>query len=186
MTPRSPNQQHQKSTTISRRLRQRAEQNLSVQPPEIPRLRNVRPRRATTLTEPHHEPLQSRHQYPQQHLVDWQKEELDVAFQISATAEVHQRITPRQSVEHLHAQSLDINSHTSPQPPSAAFVPTEQKIARDHQHAHHPAPTFPPSPLPSVTGSLDFEVPLSITDPSQSQNPFLDLQDMRSVTVARK
>ncbi|OCL08705.1 hypothetical protein AOQ84DRAFT_376505 [Glonium stellatum] len=46
MTPRSP--KPLKSSTISRRLRSRAEQNLSVQPPEIPQLRNLRSRRAAT------------------------------------------------------------------------------------------------------------------------------------------
>ncbi|KAF1920637.1 hypothetical protein BDU57DRAFT_437545 [Ampelomyces quisqualis] len=181
MTLRSPDQQHQKITTISRRLRQPADQIVSAQPLEIPRLRSFRPRRATTLPAPHREPLQSRLRFSQDHLVDSQKDYFDGGLKRNTVSDFHQRTTLHKSVDNLYAPTLDVSSHTAPQPTSAAFVSIEQKTARDYQHVRHLAPTFPPPPLLSVTGSLDFEIPLSITDSSQSQNPFLTLRDMSTL-----
>jgi hypothetical protein len=178
MTPRSPHRPHPKTTTISRRLRNRADQTLYIQPPEIPRLRSVRPRRAATLPQPHHEPLESRRQQSQKRFEDWDTEDLGVESQISRTSNCVEVGAHHQSVNIL-AQRLETSPHVPLQSSIQGLVSTEPRVVTEYQQLQYPTPEFPPSPHPSVSGSLDFGVPFSATDPRQSQNPYIDLQDMR-------
>jgi hypothetical protein len=178
MTPRSTKQQHPKTTTISRRLRYRADQLLSNQSSEIPQLRSVRPRRAATLPEPRHDPLDSQRQNLPQNLVAWETADFIEGPQSSRRIS-HSASVIEQSVDQLLAQTLDFSPHSSPQGSCSALVSTEPRTIRDYQQAQYPQPGLPPSPLPSVSSNFDFEAPLPSTDPQQSHHPFIDLQDMR-------
>jgi len=175
MTPRSPNQQHPKTTTISRRLRNRAVQNLSAQPPPIPRLRSVRPRRAATLPTSRHEPSHFQPLESHQPSTLWETEELAEDLQHSLTS------NPARIVKHqpVDALTLDFGPYDSAQSSRIEVVSaTEPHTAQEYGHHQASASETSPLPLPSVSGSNVFELPLS-TDPQQPHNPFIDLQDMR-------
>lgn len=176
MTSRSPSQ-HSKTTTISRRLRYRTDQNLSVQPTEIPRLRNVRPRRATTLPEPRHDLLATQHQVPHQLLVDLVDENFVIDSQASGTSQPVNIGALSQPEDQVLERNLDFSSHNSPQ--GSATLTAGPQTTRDFPRPHYLTAGFPPSSLPSVSGSLDFEVPLPATDIQQSHNTSVDLQEMR-------
>jgi hypothetical protein len=179
MTPRSPTQQHQRSTTISRRLRYRADQNLSAQPPVIPRSRNVRPRRAATLPEPHHDLSYPRHQPSQQHLANWQHEDLVRGTQTSDNSRSLRISALHRPVNLPLAPNLDFTPHDSPHDSSPSLVPTEPQTPQGYQHTPYSAPDFLAVQLPVVSSSISFEVPLSTPDSQQPHSPFLELQDMR-------
>lgn len=159
MTPRSP-KQHHKSTTISRRLRLRAQQNLSVQPPESLQLRSVRPRRAATLPEPHLDTLQIHHQ-------------------LGPIRELHLRDNSHSLETSQRQQGLLHSPHTSPQGSSPGPTVTEQLTAQNFRLSPFSVFEYPPSPLPSVSGSLDFEASLPSTNHQQPHNPLINFQDMR-------
>lgn len=159
MTPRSP-KQHPKTTTISRRLRSRAQQNLSVQPPEPLQLRSVRPRRAATLPEPHLDTLQLHPRF-------------SPTRGLQASGASHALETSQQQQDILHSP------HTSPQVSNSGPVTTAHSTISNFRISPLSAFEFPPSPLLSVSSSLDFEVSLSSTDHQQPQNPLIDYQDMR-------
>lgn len=163
MTPRSP-KQHHKTTTISRRLRSRAQQNLSVQPPESLQLRSVRPRRAATLPEPHLDTLQLHHQFgPNRGLL--------------ARGSSNSLQTSQRQQEFVHSPN------TSPQGSSPGPPIVELPTVHNFQVSPFSAFDYPPSPLPSVSGSLDFEVSLSSTNPQHPHNPLVDFQNMRYVVI---
>jgi hypothetical protein len=188
MTPRSP-KQHSKTTTISRRLRNRAAQNLSVQPPEIPQARNIRPRRAATLPEAHHESVDLQSLDPQQPPIIWDAEQLPENTQFSRTSNL---VGPfeQQPTGQFRAQSsresYDVAQSTLSEP---IPVTHPQSI---HSYGNHqtsstellpsteplPSTELLPSPLPSVTERNDFKFPLA-ADTQQPHNPFIDPRDMR-------
>ncbi|KAH7393876.1 hypothetical protein DE146DRAFT_110733 [Phaeosphaeria sp. MPI-PUGE-AT-0046c] len=162
MTPRST-KQHHKSTTISRRIRSRAQQNLSVQPPETVQLRSVRPRRAATLPEPHLDTLQVRHQFLQQQL----------GGSISGN--------PNSSETSRRLQGFAHSPQNSPQGPSPGPTATEYPTTQNFQLSPLTAFEPSPSPLPSVSDSLDFGVSLSSADPQHPHNTLVDFQDMSTL-----
>jgi hypothetical protein len=176
MTSRSPTQQYPKTTTISRRLRYRADQGFSVQPPEIPRLRNVRPRRAATLPEPHYKPLDSHRQGSDQLLEGLRHEDLASNLQISCTLKPAEIDAQAQPVDSL-GQTLDLRPYNSP--PGSAIVTNQTRSLSDLAQSHYLVSDFPPSPLPSVSGSLEFDLSSSYTNHQQSHNSYIDPQDMR-------
>jgi hypothetical protein len=178
MTSRSPGQ-HSQSTTVSRRLRYPVDQNLSVRPPEVPRLRNVRPHRAATLLEPRHDQLDPERQVPYQLPVNSSDEDFTVDPQPSSASQLVNVGALSEQVTQYLARNLEFSPHSSPQ--GFATLTAVPQGVEDIPLPPYFASGFPPSPLPSVTGSLDFEVPLPGTDLQQSHTPFLDLQDMRSV-----
>ena len=180
MTPRSPKQQHPKTTTISRRLRNRADQELSVQPPEIPQLRSVRPRRAATLPTPRHDPLVL--QPPESHPppLFWETKDAVGEVELSGTSHPAE-LCENQPVDLVLAQALNFGPYDSVRGSHSELVPTtEPHSNQNYQPLQTSETELPPSPLPSVSGNLDFELPLS-ADPQLSHNPFIDLQDMRWV-----
>src|SRR5690349_17030035 len=95
MTPRSP-KQHPKTTTISRRLRNRADQNISAQPPE---LRSTRPRRASTQSAPRQNPVG--YQTPESHPPS-------LAWQAPETLEHIPRIRTSNLIDTEEGQSRDL------------------------------------------------------------------------------
>jgi hypothetical protein len=176
MTSRSP-RQHSQSTTISRRLRYRADQNLSVQPPEIRRLRNVRPRRAATLLEPRHDQLDPERQVPHQLLVNSSEDEFIIDPRPSSTLQLVNSGDLSQSVDQYLERNLEFSPHSSPE--GFATLRAVPQPVPDIPLPSNSVSGFPPSPLPSVSGSHDFEVPLSGTNFQQSHASFPNLQDMR-------
>jgi hypothetical protein len=178
MTPRSPHRQHHKSTTISQRLRNRADQHLSIQPPEIPRLRSVRPRRAPTPPERHHEPLHTRSQTSPQSFTEWNIEDRASESHISGVSDPVQVGVHHQSVDTL-AQRLETSPLDSLQDVIPDLVSIASPTGSHFQQLQYSAPELSPTPLTSVPETLSFEVPLATRDPTQLHNPYIDLQDMR-------
>jgi len=173
MTSRSPAKQHPKTSTISRRLRSRADRNTSNQLPELTQLRNVRPRRAATSPQPHPQSLDSKHRDPLQPL---QSDTLARHPRISGQA---QGVDAGEHIDPVNVlgQPVDLRSYT---PPASSTILSTQ--TQSSPGLHRPIPYFPeflPSPLPFVSGSLDFESPSSTVDPRQPHSPYFELQDMR-------
>jgi hypothetical protein len=169
MTPRSPTKQPQpKTSTISRRLRNRADQHLSVQPPELPQLRGLRARRAATL--PSNRSTSVAFPPQETHLHDWDHN-LD-SFPRSNTS--HPADLAHSNL--LLQEALDIATYSSPRDISSTLAP----LPSDEPQSYQVQPSSPadllPSPLPSLSGShtaTEFDYPEPPHDSS------LDLQDMR-------
>lgn len=177
MTPRSPNHyQHPKTTTISRRLRNRADQNLSVQPPGISQSRGVRPRRAATLPAPRHNPVD--YQTPESHPSSLAWDSPDV-FETKPPRTLSSPLTAEENRPNDQLLAQLVGSYEGARGLHSNFVPNpDHRTNRNYQVQPTPGLGFLPSPLPSVSGSHDFELRLS-ADPEQSHDPFLELQDMR-------
>ncbi|KAF1843729.1 uncharacterized protein K460DRAFT_290819 [Cucurbitaria berberidis CBS 394.84] len=179
MTPRSSkHHQQSKTSTISRRFRNRADQAISSRPPEIPQLRGVRSRRAATLPAPRHNPVDN--QTPEPH-------PSSLAWDAPDVLENSPRNTSNRAVEEnppcnlLLSQSLDFPSYESPQGLRSELLPnTDDTATRNYQLQPTPRRSTLSSSLPSVSSSHDFELRLS-TDPEQPHDPFLELQDMSAL-----
>jgi hypothetical protein len=178
MTPRSPKHKHPKTAAISRRLRHRANQNLAIHPPELPQLSSVRPPCAANLPEPHHTPLDSQRQESQQDRVTWGFGDLAEDPQLSHNL-YSARLVGHQPVYSDLEQTHDFSPHSSPHGSHSVPKSAAPQAVRDYQQSHFSISGLPPSPLPSVTGSLDFEAPLISSDPQQSHIPLVGLQEMR-------
>ena len=175
MTPRSPTKQPQpKTTTISRRLRNRADQDLSVQPPELPQLRGLRARRAATLPSNRRTPAT----FPTQeaHLNDWNGN-LN-SFSRSQTS--HPADLAHSNL--LLQEALDIATYQSPRDASSSLVSLPSEEPSYQVHPTTPADLLP-SPLPSLSGSHT-ATEFDYTEPPH--DPSLDLQDMRYGLHQRK
>lgn len=183
MTQRSTKPYQPKTTTISRRLRDRAEQNqnLSVQPPEIPLIRGARSRRAATLPTPRHNPID--YQTPGSHppSLAWNTSHILEGIRPSYSSQ------PTSSELRLFrdlvpSQTTHFPPHESPQGSESEFVST---INHQSSHSHHiPASQtieFLPSPLPSTSSSHAFEFQ-SQAGFEQPNDSFIELQDMRYET----
>lgn len=177
MTSRSHKEKpYPEIATFSRRLRTRADQNTSVQPPEIPQLRSVRPRRKATLPASRHVPIDTQFVESSQSPTR-EKEEVEeqshLEYFLNATG-----VVERQPLENS-AQVLNLNSyHTALS--SQLGLASANKLHGVHHHEDRQGSVseLPPSPLPSVSGSIDFRLQL----PADSQQPpdsFTDFQDMR-------
>lgn len=172
MTPRSPKQQP-KTTTISRRLRNRADQHLSVQPPELSHLRGLRAQRAATLPSKslNHAPIN--YSGPDNHINTWNPN-FDVVPRSNTSH-------PAQPVQVSHSnlllqEALDIATYESPRNVST-------KVEREPYRLHPSSSPVDlvPSPLPSLSGShtaTEFDLRLS-ADPEPPHHSSLELQDMR-------
>jgi hypothetical protein len=181
MTHRSLKPHQPKTTTISRRLRDRADQNLSVQPPEIPQIRGARSHRAADLPTPRHNSID--YQTPGSH-------PLSLAWN---TSHVLEDIPPNSTCRPLtsdhnrshnlsFARTLDFPHHESLRGSNSELASgTSLQGTRNSHGQPTQAPTFVSSPLSSVSGSNDIELQLS-ADLEQPDESFLDLQDMRYFT----
>ncbi|KAF2814053.1 uncharacterized protein BDZ99DRAFT_516674 [Mytilinidion resinicola] len=186
MTPRSP--KSNKSTTISRRLRSRASQHLSIQPPELPQIRNLRSRRAATAAassrnppagqlsaisvtsrpEPHHEAA-------------WDPPELPQSFQRVRTS--HSTVYEPHLESHSNSLlSQPIDSYSSEQlpPPTLSSYNTE---ARQYHIQASPAPDLPSLQLSQFSEhptSGEFDLRLA-AGPGLQSNQQVDLQNMSAI-----
>ena len=177
MTPRSP-KQPPKTTTNSRRLRIRTDQNLSIQPPEPQQLRDLRARRAATLSSNRHIS------------VNYQSSESQPVWDHSQVLDHY----PRSNTSHptgseqnppsglLLSQPLEFTPYHSPQRSPTELLPVSTRPeSESYQVQHTSGSHLLPSPLPSHSGlhtSTEYELRLS-TEPEHLQNPSVELQDMR-------
>ena len=171
MTHRSPKPHQPKTTTISRRLRDRADQSLSVQPPVIPQIRSVRSRRAATLHTQRHN---SDYLTPGSHPPSLAWDTSNVLENIPRSNTFHPT-NPEQNRSH----DLDLQPHESPPESNSELIPfaSNQTLRFDDTRSTQKL-GFLPSTLPSASGSHDFELQLS-TDPELPHETLFDLQDMR-------
>lgn len=169
MTPRSPTKQPQpKTTTISRRLRNRADQNLSVQPPELPQVRGLRARRAATL--PSNRSTSASFHHQDTPLNNW-AQTLD-NFPRSHTSHP----TDLEHSNLLLQEALDIATYTSARDVSSALVSLPSEQTRGYQVQPRSPVDLLPSPLPSLSGS---HTATEFDYPEPHHDSALDLQDMR-------
>ncbi|KAF2466722.1 uncharacterized protein BDR25DRAFT_74307 [Lindgomyces ingoldianus] len=177
MTPRSPKQQP-KTSTISRRLRTRTDQSLSIQPPELPQLRNIRSRRAATL--PSARRISVTYQPEQTHTPVWDPSEiLEPLPRCNTSHPTGFEENPPPGL--LLSQPLDLPPYHSPQRSPTDFVPiSTQSEPEQFELPHSSGSDLLPSPLPSLSGSHpagEYEFHLS-PDPDHPQDPSVELQDM--------
>jgi hypothetical protein len=180
MTHRSPKPHEPKTTTISRRRRDRADQNLSVQPPEIPQIREARSHRAANLQTPRHNPTDYQTAGSHPLSLAWNTSHVleDIppnnTFHLSTSDQYRSHDPPLTQTTHFahHDSFQDSNSglahSVSPQTLRTSHSQTTRSLA------------FLPSPLTSVSGSHDLELQLP-ADLEQSDESFPELQDMRYV-----
>jgi hypothetical protein len=186
MTPRSPIQ-HPKTTTISRRLRSRADQDLSVQPPELPQVRSLRSRRAATLSSNNHISVN----YQLEEATLWDPAGVDDSFTRSNSSHPSGLATSHSSgldqnptPDLLLSQTLDhLPPYHSPQASPTELVPLSNHPHSDHFEVPHTSGSnLLPSPLPSVSGShsaVDYGHLRLSPDPDLSQDHQVEYQDMR-------
>ncbi|PSN62533.1 hypothetical protein BS50DRAFT_577438 [Corynespora cassiicola Philippines] len=179
MTPRSPKQQpHPKSSTISRRLRNRADQSLSVQPAELPHLRGIRSHRAATLSSTNRHPSVN---YPTEDTptatTPW--ESLDSLDAFTRSSNTSHPQNPASGL--LLSQPFHLPPYHSPQGSHSELVPISDPDPDIFKVQTTSGSDLLPSPLPSLSGSQtagDFELRLS-AEPNPSHDPSFELQDMR-------
>jgi hypothetical protein len=178
MTHRSLKPHQPKTTTILRRLRERADQNLSVQPPVIPQIRSVRSRRAATLPTPR--PISIDYHTPGSHSPSLAWNTSNVFEDIPRSNTFHPTDIEQDRLhDPLRAQNLVLQPHASPRASTSELSTfTSHRPSRTHQAQPIPRLGVLPSPLLSASGSVDLELQLS-TDPEVPHETFLDLQDMR-------
>ncbi|KAG9192220.1 hypothetical protein G6011_10954 [Alternaria panax] len=180
MTHRSSKPYQLKTTTISRRLRDRADQNLSVQPPEIPQIRGARSHRAADLSTPRHNPI------------DYQTRRLHPLPLVWNTSQVLEDIPPNstfrpltsdhnRSYDPTFAQILEFPHHETVQDSNSELASSArlQPTRTSHSQPTRP-PTLFSSPLSPVSGNNDPELQLS-ADLEQPSESFLELQDMSTL-----
>ena len=184
MTPRSPKQQF-KSNTLSRKLRTRAVQNLSIQPPELPHLKGIRPRRAATLPtarrisvnyQPDDLSVNYQNEDPQSSV--WDPAELD-PFTRSNTS--HPTGLEQNPPADLLSQSFDFPPYQSPQRSPVQLGDTPHQPEPDFQTKSIADSSLLPSPLSSLSGgpiAVDYQLHLT-TEPKIPHDSSVELQDMR-------
>ena len=175
MTPRSPTQlPHPKTTTISRRLRNRADQHLSVQPPEPSQLRGLRSRRAATL--PSNRRTSTSYPVQEAYLNSWHAHP-DGTLQRSSTS--HPAHLADSNL--LLQNALDIATYHSPRDAHTAPVSIHPGAPATYQVQPSSPADLLLSPLPSLSGSH------TATEFDYSESPHdssLELQDMRYAPVS--
>jgi len=183
MTDRSPKPHQPKTTTISRRLRDRADQNLSVQPPEIPQIRGARSHRAANLQTPRHNPID--YQTPGSHPLSLAWNTSHVLEDIPPDSSFHLLTSHRDRSPDSSLAQTTYSAHHEPlqdSNPGLAHSVSPQSLRTPHSQPSR-ALTFFPSPLTSVSGNHDLELQLPV-DVGQSDDSFLELQDMRYITLS--
>lgn len=178
MTHRSTQPHHSKTTAISRRLRDSVDQNLSIQPPEIPQIRGARPRRAATLPTPRHNPVD--YQTPNSRPPSLA---LDTSHILDSNPPRNNSLTTGVEQDRSHslfpAQTLDFLSYECPQDSESRVGGiTGHYSSHTQQSRHVESLELLASPPTSASGSHNFEVQLS-ADSGQPHGSFFALQDMR-------
>jgi hypothetical protein len=175
MTHRSI-KQHPKTTTISRRLRNRVNQDLSAQPAEISQLRNVHPRRTTAQPALDYDPTS--YQSPESHRtsLDWE----------AATVAQH---STHSLFTHIGAEtSTDVLETQDPllrpdyiQNSQGGRNTVDEPRAPPYHSPNSASPSRPdPSQPRSVSDSHNFELSFAEVH-EQPLTPYIELQDMRYV-----
>jgi hypothetical protein len=183
MTPRSP-KQPPKTTTISRRLRIRTDQNLAAQPPELQQLRDLRSRRAT-LSSNRQVPInyqssqyqnQGSHQQPV-----WDPTQVLDQYTHSNTSHPTTAEQNSQSAV-LLSQPIEFTPYNSPRRSPTQLRPVSARPELENYEVGHTSGShLLPSPLPSHSGhhpATEYELRLS-AEPEHLEIPSVELQDMR-------
>jgi hypothetical protein len=174
MTHRSL-KQHLKTTTISRRLRNRADQELSAQPAEISQLRNVHPRRTTTQPALDYDPAS--YQSPESHQPPLEWEAGTVARHTSHS--LFTLIGAETSTNVLETQHPYLRpDYTTQNSPGERNTVDEPHAPPYHSPDLVSASGLGHSQPPSVSDSHNFELPLAEVH-EQPLTPYIELQDMR-------
>jgi hypothetical protein len=162
MTPRSPkNPEPQKTTTFLRKIRNRADQGLTAQPPELPQLRSLRSRRVTAFPAEGQASISHRPEetpFPPR----WDR--------ISTESSTSQFSSSPQ-LDVFSSRGLPHIATNSSIAPRTSDFPVEATQESD----------LLPSPLPSLSGShtaTEFDLRIS-AEPEFPHNSILELQDMR-------
>ncbi|ORY15874.1 hypothetical protein BCR34DRAFT_477273 [Clohesyomyces aquaticus] len=175
MTPRSPKHQS-KTSTNSRKLRDRAYQNLSIQPPELPQLRSIRSRRAATVTSARR--ISVNYQSEDTHTPAWDPAAILDPLPRCNTSH------PTGLEEHPPADlrlSQPLSPYHSPQSSPTHFESESTGTVPEEFDISHPFDShLPPSPLPSLSGGnltteFDFHLP---SEPGNPQDTSVEFQDM--------
>lgn len=172
MTPRSP-KPHPKTSTISRRLRNRADQNLSHQPPELPHFRGLRSRRAVTL--PSTRRISGNYPPEEEQPPVWNPSDILDPFPRSNTSHPA-GLEEEPPADLLLSQSLQLSPYNSPHPLSA------QNETERYQAKSSSRPDLASSPLPSLSdspASTTYQLHLSAETEQLHPASVQELQDMR-------
>ena len=186
MTPRSP--KPSKTSTISRRLRSRAEQNLSVQPPEIPQIRNLRSRRAAAHPSSSQAISSSNSVAEQEQEPVWTAAEILDPFLRGTTSD------PVGFAERPDADSNLLLSQTLDLPPFPSSHPRTSNLSSLSRTPEAGQCDLPPSSGPDLLSSHltslhenspgeGFSLRLS-AEPELHSNPSVELRDMRWVPLS--
>ncbi|KAI1672779.1 PAT1 domain containing protein [Pyrenophora tritici-repentis] len=180
MTLRSTQPHHPKTTAISRRPRDSADQHLSIQPSEIPQIRSARPRRAATLPTPRHNPIDYQSPNSRPPSLAWNTSHtLDSNPPCNNSLAISVEQDPSHSL--LPVQTLDFLSHDSPQGSDTGLgAITGHYPSHTQQSQHIESLGLLASPLTSASGSHEFDVQLS-ADSGQPHGSFFALQDMSTL-----
>jgi hypothetical protein len=183
MTLRSSSKQHSKTTTISRGIRNRVDSNLSVQPPEIPLLKQSRPCRATTSPTPTYNSITSRTSDPRTLSPSSDSEEVSVGETGGPphSGSLHStRVHEHSFADLLLSQNSVLNSYALPNEPQRNSGPVlGSPIVHNYQAIQTATLGLPLTPIPPpVPGTINHKEPLSIGQ-HQLHIPYLELRDMR-------
>lgn len=175
MTFRSSKHTPPKSTTTARKQRNRTDQNLSIQPPELPQLKDLRPHRANTL--PGVQPI---HRSDDTHTPTWGPEGSTAVTRSNTShpggfvQDAHSGALIAQSLANPHYLSFR-DSHSIVPPASSGSSSSEYPVRAT------PESELLQSPLPSLSGShtaTEFDLRIS-AEPEPPHDPFFKPQDMR-------
>ncbi|KAF2849254.1 hypothetical protein T440DRAFT_132301 [Plenodomus tracheiphilus IPT5] len=168
-----------KPSTISRRLRNRANQNLVTRPAEFPRRSVISlTRRAATLPRRNHIAYQTPE--PQTSTSDWESVEAPRGPSKICLAQSAPTYTTQSHDFLVNQQAQSLSDSDSPS--SAPDNQASPKVVSAHDYHFQPAQalSFLPSPLLSATGSRDFE-PQPPANPEQPHDSPLGFQDMSTL-----
>jgi hypothetical protein len=180
MTHWSSNPHQPKTTTISRRLRDRADQNLSVQPPEIPQIRGAHSCRAASLPTPRHNPIDYQTELRPPSLA-WNTSHI-----LDDTSQTHPPQPTFSDQDHFQdltsAQTTDLSLHGPRQHSEPRVVPAARNQPARINHIQTTQSQQTPSPSLSTASNHSLKLQ-SLAEFEQPHEPFLELQDMRYETL---
>lgn len=179
MTLRSPKQQPPKSVTNSRKIRNRADQSLAIQPPELPQLKDLRTHRTNALPV-----VRSSHHQPENiHTPTWNSSGSTASARNNTSHPSGFAQDPHSGV--LLSQPLGSTHYLSSRPSNLA-IPPQSPTPDSPEYAIRATSESDllQSPLPSLSGShtaTEFDLRIS-AEPEPPHDSYFKAQDMRYTT----
>lgn len=166
MTPRSPGH-HSKTTTFSRRLRNRADQNISLPQLEIRHIRSARPRRVATL-------------HPSRHgTVNYRPQDTNTPLLVWTNASISSDNKPTHALESSNlGQTQPDHNLLAPILDFAAYTTSQTSNLELASPSVLQASASPDSILSSASTKHHLGLPLSI-HPRQTFPNSVDLREMK-------